>query len=177
MTPSTGLKSLIPDTLIESRIFYVRGKKVMVDADLAVLYGVPTKRLNEQVQRNKDRFPDDFTFRLTEAEKNELVAFCDRFKGLKHSTLPPWAFTEQGVAMLSSVLKSEKAVQVNIQIMRTFTKIRELAASNELIRQKIEELEKKYDKHEAQFKVVFEAIRQLLEPPPAPPKRPIGFHA
>jgi hypothetical protein len=150
----------------------LRGKKVIIDRDLAFLYSVSTKRLNEQVKRNIKRFPPDFMFQLTGLEKIELVAICDRFNALKHSTVMPYAFTEQGVAMLSSVLNSERAILVNIQIMRAFTQLRRMLLTNHDLRRKIAEIEKKYD---CQFKIVFDAIRQLLTPPEKP-KRRIGFH-
>jgi len=149
----------------------------MLDRDFAELYGVPTKRLNEQVKRNPTRFPDDFMFRLNRREVNEVVANCDHLRDLKFSHSRPYAFTEQGVAMLSSVLNSERAIAVNIHIMRVFTRLRELMAQHKDLEQRINELEKKYD---AQFKSIFEAIRHLLEPLPRPtpePKLPIGFHA
>lgn len=178
MTHNTEL-AVVPQDVIENKIFLIRGKKVMLDTDLARLYEVPTKRLNEQVKRNRRRFPEDFMFQLTILERDELVANCDRLVKLKHSTSMPYAFTEQGVAMLSSVLNSERAINVNIQIMRTFTKLRELVATHKDLQRKIEEMEKKYDQ---QFQVVFAAIKKLLEPPPKPlpepppkPKGPIGF--
>ncbi|MEK6563737.1 MAG: ORF6N domain-containing protein [Candidatus Omnitrophota bacterium] len=163
---------LISTELITSKIFVLRGKKIMLDRDLALLYSVTTKRLNEQVRRNMKRFPGDFMFQLTKTEKNELVAICDRFDSMKHSTVLPYAFTEQGVAMLSSVLNSERAIMVNIQIMRAFIQLKRLLLTNVDLRRKIEEMEKKYDK---QFAIVFQAIKQLLEPPPAKPKPRIGF--
>jgi len=156
-----------------SKIFFIREKKVMLDSDLALLYEVPTKRLNEQVRRNKKRFPEDFMFQLTFKEKKEVVAICDHLKFLKFSPHLPLAFTEQGVAMLSGVLNSNRAIAVNIQIMRAFTQLRRMLLTNVDLRRKIEEIEKKYDKR---FLIVFEAIRQLLEPP-AEKKRIIGFHA
>ena len=159
--------------VITSKIFILRGKKVMMDRDLAFLYRVSTKRLNEQVKRNIKRFPSDFMFQLTKLEKIELVATCDRFNILKHSTVMPYAFTEQGVAMLSSVLNSERAILVNIQIIRAFTQLRRMLLTNHDLRRKMAEIEKKYDH---QFKIVFDAIRQLLMPPEKP-KRLIGFHA
>ena len=165
--------SLIPAGRIEGKIFLMRGKRVMIDRDLAELYGVSTKRLNEQVKRNRKRFPEDFMFQLTKDERNELVANCDRLERLKHSSSCPYAFTEQGVAMLSSVLNSERAILVNIQIMRTFTKLREILLTHVELRRKIETIEKKYDQ---QFKVVFEVIKKLLEAPkPTPMKRVSGF--
>ena len=161
----------IPVEIITARIFILRGKSVMLDRDLAELYNVTTKVLNQAVKRNIKRFPVDFMFQLSKPEKLELVTICDRFRALKHSTTEPYAFTEQGVAMLSSVLNSERAVMVNIQIMRAFTKLRRMILTNQDLRRKIEEMEKKYDK---QFAIVFEAIKQLLQPPKQ--TKAIGFH-
>ena len=142
----------------------------MLDRDLAELYGVQTRDLNKAVRRNSDRFPSDFMFQLTPVEyKNLMFQFgTSKWGGTRKL---PYAFTELGVAMLSSVLNSKRAVQVNIQIMRTFAALRELLAAHKDIARKLEEMEKKYDQ---QFKIVFEAIRQLLEPPPAS-RRQIGF--
>ena len=169
----------IPPTLIqeriEQRILLIRDKKIILDRDLAELYGVPTFRLNEQVKRNIHRFPNDFMFKLNRREQIELIANCDRFKSLKHSSNLSCAFTEQGVAMLSSVLNSERAIAVNIHIMRTFTKLRELMLQHRDLEERINELENKYDQ---KFQSIFEAIRSLLKPPPMrKPKLPIGFHA
>jgi len=161
--------------VIATKIFFVRNKKVLVDRDIAQLYGVPTSRLNEQVKRNIDRFPADFMFQLTEAEKKELVAICDRFDTLKHSTVLPYVFTEQGVAMLSSVLRSKRAIQVNIQIMRAFIKLKELLLTHKDLAIKLEALERKYANHDKKIQDIFEAIRQLLQPP-VKEKRKIGFH-
>ncbi len=170
----TNIKMIITER-IEQKIFHIRGKKVMLDKDLAELYSVPTYRFNEQVKRNKSRFPNDFMFRLSRRETAELIANCDRFKMLKHSSHLPFAFTEQGVAMLSSILNSERAITINIHIMRVFTHLRELMIRHKDLEQRIDALEKKYDR---KFKNIFEAIRQLLDPPPIPtkPKLPIGFH-
>ena len=165
-------KELILTKKIENRIFILYGKKVMLDVDLADLYMVKTKALNQAVKRNKKRFPLDFMFQLTKDEMNEPVTNCDRFKSLKHSTSLPYAFTEQGVAMLSSVLNSERAILVNIQIMRTFTKLREIIESNKELKKKIDDMEKKYDSH---FQTVFEAIKKLIEPE-LKPKRKVGFY-
>ncbi len=159
---------------VESKIFQIRGKKVMLDRDLAILYRVETKVLNQAVKRNMSRFPVDFMFILTEKEKREVVTNCDHLQSLKYSPQLPSVFTEQGVAMLSSVLNSERAVLVNIQIMRAFVKLRRIGLTYAGLRHKIEDMEKKYDK---QFGVVFKAIKQLMESPPAKPKRVIGFHA
>ena len=170
---------LAPEAPIENKIYLVRGKRVMFDSDLAKLYGVKTKALNQSVKRNIYRFPEDFMFRLTkeEAQKCALRSQFVTLKRGQHIKYLPYAFTEQGVSMLSSVLQSKIAIKVNIQIMRTFTKLREMLATNELIRQKIEELERKYEKHDHQFKIIFDTIRELLETPKAKLKKPIGFHA
>ena len=156
--------TIIPSEIIESRIFLIREKKVMFDRDLARLYGVETKVLNQAVRRNIARFPDDFMFQLTTEEakiwKSRIVTSKGDIKGLRKR---PSAFTEQGVAMLSSVLKSKQAIRVNIQIMRTFTKIREMIISNKVLREKIEAMERKYD---SKFKVVFDVIKRLVEKDP-----------
>jgi len=162
----------IPIERVEQAIYLIRGHKVMLNRDLATLYEVETKALNQAVKRNADRFPSDFVFQLSEEEKTELVTICDRFQPLKHSTSNPFAFTEQGVAMLSGVLRSPRAVEVNITIMRTFVKMRQMIASSEELSRKLAELEAKYDE---QFRLVFEAIRELMIPP-EPKKNPLGFH-
>jgi len=170
------MTSLALQKTIEKKILLIRGKKVMLDRDLALLYEVPTKRLNEQVKRNIKRFPPDFMLQLTKKEFENLKShFATSSWGGTRKL--PMVFTEQGVAMLSTVLNSERAIMVNIQIMRTFTKLRELFATHKDLQRKIETLEGKYKQHDKQFKVVFEAIRQLLEPPPVPekPKGRIGF--
>lgn len=159
---------------IEQKIFLIRGQKVMLDRDIAGLYGVKTKRLNEQVKRNGTRFPEDFMFQLTKWEKEELVANCDRFEALKHSTINPYAFTEQGVAMLSSVLKSDRAIQVNIQIMRVFTRLRQMLATHKELAQKLDEHEQRIAQHDNEIANIFEAIRQLMAPPETTTKK-IGF--
>lgn len=167
------METTIPLEVIEQKIYFIRGHKVMLDGDLAKLYGVPTKRLNEQVRRNIKRFPPDFMFQLTADEAKFLRShFATLKKGRgQHLKYLPYAFTEQGVAMLSSALNSERAIEVNILIMRTFVKLREMIASHKDLARKLDELEKKYD---TQFKVVFEAIRQLMEPPEKA-NRKIGF--
>lgn len=162
---------LIPVETIEKKIFVIRGHKVMLDRDIAQLYEVATKVLNQAVRRNIERFPEDFMFSLTKLERNELVTNCDRFKTLKHSTSMPFAFTEQGVAMLSSVLNSKRAIMVNIQIMRTFARLKEMIISHKDLQRKIDDMEKKYDH---QFKIIFDALRNLLEPG-IPRRRRIGF--
>jgi len=186
------MSSDAPRVQVERCIFLIRGEKVMLDYDLAVLYGVPTKSLNLAVKRNAERFPNDFMFRLTQTEAEGLRFQIgtskphadERSSGLRFQNETsksrrggrrylPYAFTEQGVAMLSSVLRSKRAVQVNIAIMRTFVRLREMLLSNADLARKLDALEKKYD---AQFKVVFDAIRELMTPPESP-KRQIGFHS
>ena len=170
------MSNTISVEVIATKIFQIRGRKVMVDRDLSHLYGVPTKALNQAVKRNIGRFPDDFMFQLTEPETKELVTICDRFNTMKHSTVMPYVFTGQGVAMLSSVLNSERAIRVNILIMRAFTKIREILLTHKELAVKIEALERKYAGHDQTIKEIFEAIKQLLEPPPVKEKKIIGFH-
>ncbi len=155
-------------------IHELRGQRVMLDSDLAALYGVLPKVLNQAVKRNIRRFPSDFMFRLVADEYGALRsqnATLKRGRGQYRKYLP-YAFTEQGVAMLSSVLRSERAIQVNIEIMRTFVRLRRMAISHADLAGRLDALESKYD---AQFKVVFDAIRQLMEPPPRPPTPRIGF--
>ncbi len=156
----------------ERRILSVRKQRVMLSDDLAALYGVETKALNRAVKRNVERFPDDFMFQLTGEEWGDLRCQIGT-SSWGGSRVPPYAFTEQGVAMLSSVLRGSRAVQVNIAIMRAFVRLREMLLTNADLARKLAELERKYD---TQFKAVFDAIRQLMAPPPAPPKPEIGFH-
>ncbi len=151
--------TLVPSERIERLILLIHGHKVMLDSDLAELYGVTTKRLNEQVRRNLSRFPDDFMFQLTESEAHLLRSqFATSKEGRGGRRYLPYAFTEQGVAMLSSVLNSERAIKANIEIMRAFVRLRQILASHADLARKLEALEKKYD---AQFKVVFEAIGEV----------------
>lgn len=151
----------IPVERIERGIFVLRGQRVMLDADLAELYGVPTKRLNEQVKRNLERFPADFMFQLTEAEKLQVVTTCDHLRKLKFSAALPYAFTEHGAIMLASVLNSPAAVNASIHVVRAFLRLRLLLASHAELTKRMETLEKKYDRR---FRVVFDAIKQLMEP-------------
>ena len=143
----------------------------MIDTDLAELYGVSTSRLNEQVKRNRERFPEDFMFQLTIEEKEEVIANCDHLKKLKYSPHLPFAFTEHGSVMLASVVNSKVAIMANIQIVRSFVKLREILESNKKLANKLEELERKYDK---QFSVVFDAIRQLMSPEQTE-REPVGY--
>ena len=169
----TDKSKLILIDQIEPLIHTIRGQTIMLDSDLAVLYGVPTKVLNQAVKRNRDRFPDDFLFQLDEGEYTSVRSQSVILKRGGNVKYPPYAFTEQGVAMLSSVLNSDRAIAVNIEIMRAFVKLRRLLASHAELARKLETMEKKYD---AQFKMVFDAIRQMMaEPEPPPPPR-MGFH-
>ena len=164
------MQAIVPAEIIEQKILLIRGKKVMLDKDLAGLYGVETFNLNKAVKRNIERFPEDFMFQLTSEEFKNLI-FHFGISSWGGTRKCPYAFTENGVAMLSSVLNSKRAIQVNIQIMRTFTRIRELIATHKDLAGRLDDLEKKYD---SQFKVVFDAIRQLMTPP-EPKKKKIGF--
>jgi len=165
---------IIPDEIVMSKILLVRGKKVMIDRDLAELYGVPTKRLNEQVKRNLKRFPEDFMFQLTPEEKDEVVAFCDHLKELKYSSFLPFVFTEYGAVMLASVLNSERAIEVNIQIVRIFTQMREMLLTHKDILLKLEQVERKTSGHDQDIKLIFEYLKRLLNPPQEPRPR-VGF--
>jgi ORF6N domain len=164
-------ENLIPLDLIENQIYIIRGHKVMLSTHLAELYEVEPRSLMQSVKRNIDRFPDDFMFQLTKEEFTGLRSQIVILKKGENFKYLPYAFTEQGVAMLSSVLRSSRAVQVNIQIMRTFVQIRQLIGSNKELSLKIEQLEKRYDE---QFKMVFDAIRELMTPV-EPKKNAIGF--
>ncbi len=150
---------------IEKSIFSSRNMQVMIDRDLAEMYNVETKRLNEQVKRNIDRFPDSFRFQLTKNELDELVANCDRFKNLKHSSVLPYAFTEQGVAMLSAILKSETAVKISIQIINAFVEMRKIALGNALLFQKVDKLEIKQLETDQKFEQIFKALEKNNPPP------------
>jgi len=167
-------QSLIPTERIERVILLIRGQKVLLDNDLASPYGVETKKLIQAVKRNIGRFPEDFMFQLNGEEFDILRSqsvTSSSWGGCRHA---PYAFTEQGVAMLSSVLRSPRAVAVNIEIMRAFVRLRQMLFSHAELARKVDSLERNYD---SQFKVVFDALRQLMQPPPEKPKRPIGFHA
>jgi hypothetical protein len=168
-------KLTVAQEVIEQKIYLIRGQRVMLDKDLAALYKVSTGRLNEQVKRNIKRFPKDFAFFLTRQEVTILISqfAISRWGGTRKL---PYAFTEQGVAMLSSVLNSERAIEVNIAIMRAFVKLRQILSTNKELAQKLKELEQRIEKHDTEIHAIFEAIRQLMTPPEKP-KRSIGFHA
>ena len=169
-------ETLIPIGRVDQLIFLIRGQRVMLDRDLAKLYGVETRVLNQAVGRNLDRFPEDFMFSLGREEIRNISQFviCST---LKHAPKVR-VFTEQGVAMLSTVLNSRRAVQVNIEIMRAFVRLREVMATNRELSQKLAELERKFGTHDEQIQTIFEAIRQLMAAPdpPEPPQKEMGFH-
>jgi len=173
--PKDKKASIIPLEHVASRILLVRGQKVMLDTDLAELYGVTTKRLNEQVKRNRHRFPEDFGFQLTAKERAEVVANCDHLARLKFSPSLPYAFTEHGAIMAASVLNSSRAVEVSIFVVRAFVKLREMLSSNKRLAQKLNELERKLTTHDQAITELIEAIRQLMVPPESKKKRSIGF--
>ena len=180
-------KEIITPVLIESKIYVIRGKQVMVDHDLADLYGVETKAINQAVKRNIERFPEDFRFQLTKEEMNELVTNCDRFKILKHSSALPYVFTEQGVAMLSAVLHSETAIQVSIKIMNAFVQLRhyvsehvlktddkaELVEIRRLLLLHIDHCDKKFSEQDKKINQIIQVLNNLLEEPKSENK--IGF--
>ena len=168
------MEAMVPVEAIERKIYLIRGQKVMLSTDLATLYGVEARALNQAVKRNIARFPEDFMFQLNSSEGEWLVS---------QNVIPhkkylggylPYAFTEQGVAMLSSILKSERAVQVNIAIMRAFVKLREILSTHKELAHKLAEHERKIEKHDGEIKVIFDAIRGLMRPP-EPKKKKIGF--
>ena len=163
---------IVPEERVARGILVIRGHKVLLDADLAELYGVTTKRVNEQVKRNLGRFPADFLFPLTAEEKAQVVANCDHLQRLKFSPALPNAFTEHGAIMAASVLNTPRAVEMSVFVVRTFVRLRQMLASNAQLARKLAALEKKYD---TQFQVVFDAIRELMTPPEPKKKRPIGF--
>lgn len=162
---------------IEQRILLIRDEKVIIDADLAGFYGVPTKRLNEQVKRNKDRFPEDFVFQLTAGEKGEVVAKCDHLAKLKFSKALPYAFTEHGALMAASVLNTPRAVEVSVFVVRAFVRLRRAIAGHKEIAQKLSELERRLGDHDSQIISLVQVIKQLASPAPVPARRRIGFRA
>jgi ORF6N domain-containing protein len=161
---------------IKQRILLIRGRKVIIDADLAEAYGVTTKALNQAVRRNMDRFPPDFMFRLTREEKQEVVTNCDHLEGLKFSPVHPRAFTEHGAIMAARVLNSTRAIEVSLFVVRAFVNLREAAANHQDLARKMAQLERKLGDHDEQIRALFEAIQQLLDPEPLPKTRRIGFH-
>jgi hypothetical protein len=168
------MKALLPSVRVERTILLIRGHKVMLDMDLAHLYGVTTKRLNEQVKRNRNRFPVDFMFQLTSKEKAEVVANCDHLATLKFSPAKPFAFTEHGAVMVASVLNSKRAIEVSVYVVRAFVKVREVLGAHSKLAQKLTELERRVESHDTHIRSLFDGIRQLMEPT-ATKSRRIGF--
>ena len=168
-------KEILLEKKIENKIYCIRGKKVMLDKDLAELYGVKTKVLNQAVKRNIERFPEYFMFQLTKEEAEILRSQFVTLKQGEHLKYLPYVFTEQGVAMLSSILNSKRAIRVNIQIMITFTKLREMITNHKELAEKFKQLESKVEKHDSEIQSILNAIRQLMMPPEKP-KRKIGFY-
>jgi hypothetical protein len=164
----------IPDETLFSKIFLVRGKKVMIDLDLAELYGVPTKRLNEQVKRNTKRFPVDFMFQLSQNEKARLIKTYEHLNRLKYSPNLPFVFTEHGAVMLASVLNSERAIEVNVQIVRVFIRMREMLITHKDILSKLRKVEMKAVRQDDDIKLIFKYLKELFNPS-REPRRKIGF--
>jgi hypothetical protein len=165
------MKGLIPQEIVENKIYLIKGYRVMLDKDLARLYGVETRVLNQAVKRNAKRFPEDFMFYLTRDEIKGISQIVTSLKFYKRVTV----FTEQGVAMLSGVLNSDRAIQANIAIMRAFVKLRQIISTHKELVHKLEELERKIEKHDVDIRLIFGAIRQLMAPPSEKPRRMIGF--
>jgi len=171
-------QGLIPIEVIENRIFILRGHRVMLDRDLAELYGVETRVLNQAVGRNSDRFPEDFMFQLTMEEGKAVLLSRSQFVTLKRGhnvKYRPSVFTEHGAVMLANVLRSSVAVRASIQVVRAFVHLRQMLATNQGLARKIEALERKVGKHDADLQAILSVLQKLLQPPPAPAKRPIGF--
>lgn len=168
-------KGLIPLVRIEQRILTLRGQRMMIDADLADLYGVQTRALNQAVRRNQERFPDDFVFLLNAEEKIQVITSCDHLAKLKFSKALPLAFTEHGAMMAGFLLNTPQATEMSVYVVRAFVHLRQLAASNQRLAAKLAELEHKLDDHDAAIRNILDAIRQLMLPPDPPKKRQIGF--
>jgi hypothetical protein len=173
------MNKLASSEIIEQKIFLIRGQKVILDSDLAELYHVDTKRLNEQVKRNIQRFPDDFMFRLTKEEYMSLRSQVATLKNSRdrHRKYLPYAFTEHGAIMAAGVLTSEQAISISIYVVRAFVRLRQFLSSHKELSHKLSELERKIEKHDTEIQALFEAIRQLMAPTPEKPKPRIGFHA
>ena len=178
MSENNKEKSLVPDDLIASRILFIRDQKVMIDSDIAELYGVETKRLNEQVKRNSSRFPSNFMFELTKEEKAQVVANCDHLEKLKFSPVLPKVFTEHGIMMVANVLTSERAINVSIQIIEVFIKMREILTDNLSLKLEIEEIKKKLTNHSKNIELVFNYLDELIDKKEnEKPRKEIGYKA
>lgn len=178
MSENNNQKSLVPNELIASKILLIRDQKVMIDSDIAELYGVTTTRLNEQVKRNKTRFPDNFMFELTNEEKQEVIANCDHLEKLKFSPVLPKVFTEHGIMMVANVLTSERAIKVSIQIIEVFIKMREMLTDNLSLKLDIEEIKKKLSNHSKNIELVFNYLDELIDKKDnEKPRKEIGYKA
>ncbi len=169
-------QALAPAKPLENLILTIRGQRIMMDADLAMIYGVTTKRLNEQVKRNRERFPSDFMFQLTPEEKREVVANCDHLANLKFSPNLPYAFTEHGAIMAANVLNSKRAIEMSVYVVRAFVRIREILSTHKQLALKVAELEQKLTTHDHQILEIIQVIKEMMSLPPAKPKS-IGFTA
>jgi hypothetical protein len=167
--------AIVPIERVDSRILLLRGHRVMLDADLAEVYGTTTKALNQAVKRNRERFPAEFMFQLNRREKEDVVTNCDHLRKLKYSPNLPFAFTEHGAVMLASVLNSPIAVQASIAVVRAFIRLREILAAHKELAHKLDQLEERIEEHDEEITAIFEAIRELMQPAEKPGKR-IGFH-
>ena len=161
---------------IESLILTVRSRNVIIDADLADIYGVPTRALNQAVKRNQERFPDDFIFQLTAAEKDEVITNCDHLRGLKFSKSRPYALTEHGAIMTAMILNSPEAVKMSVFVVRAFLQMREQLVANAAILRRLEQIDRTLLEHDGALRTIWERLQPLLAPPPEPPRRRIGFH-
>jgi hypothetical protein len=168
------VKSIVPLERVERTILFLRGQKVILDADLARLYGATTRRLNEQVKRNRERFPEDFMFQPTAEEKSEVVATCDHLSSLKFSPVLPYAFPEHGAIMAASVLNTPRAIETSVFVVRAFVGLRQMISTHEKLARKLTELEQRLDVHDEKIEGIIDAIRTLMAPPEKPKKR-IGF--
>jgi hypothetical protein len=165
-----------PNPPLDSLILTLRGQKVIIDADLAELYGVPNKALNQAIKRKSDRFPTDFLFQLTDAEKSEVVTNCDHLARLKFSRTRPFAFTEHGALMAANVLNSPDAVKMSVYVVRAFIKQREILLAQSDVLKRLAQMDATLLKHDDALRVIWRELQPLLTPPPSPPKREIGFH-
>lgn len=170
-------KAVVPVGSIQRWILLVRGERVILDADLAQFYGVTTKALNQAVRRNRDRFPEDFAFRLTKAEKSEVVTICDHLSRLKFSPVTPYAFTEHGAIMAATILNSRRAVEMSVYIVRAFVGLRKVISGHRQIAEKVAELERRLAHHDKQILVLIRALKQIAGPASVPEKRRIGFRS
>ena len=159
------MNNIVPHETVQQKILLIRGQRVMIDADLASIYGVTTKRLNEQVKRNRDRFPEDFMLLLNNKEKSEVVANCDHLEKLKYSPTLPHVFTEHGAIMLATVLNSPVAINASIYVVRAFVKLREILSTHKKLAAKLQNIERKIEKHGDEIHTIFEVNSQLMEPP------------